>query len=200
MAVAVQPVTYSGYEAFRKFSVAEYNRLIAEGVLDDEDKVELLEGMVVLKVPRDPRHDSTIQRIQSKLYRVIPADWDVRTQLAITLSESQPEPDFALVRGTADDYDSHHPFASEVGLAIEVANSSLRRDTLDKTRVYATDAVPEYWVIDVQNRVIEVYSAPDPAAAPPRYTAHRTVRPGDTLALALDGKPVATIPAADLLP
>jgi Uma2 family endonuclease len=198
MPVATQPVpvTYGGWGAFRQFSVAEYNQMIASGILDDEDKVELLEGQVVLKMPRDPKHDGTIQYIQSRLYRVLPAGWDIRTQLAVTMSVSQPEPDFALVRGTARDYLTHHPYPSEVGLVVEVANTSLQRDTLDKTRVYAADAIPEYWVVDVANRRVEVYSAPAGGA----YTAHRTLAPGDALPLTLGGVPAGILAVADLLP
>ena len=193
---AAKPVTYGGWEAYRKFSVDEYNQMIASGILDDEDKVELLEGQVVLKMPRDPKHDSAIQGLTDRLRGYLPPGWGQRCQLAITLSESQPEPDVAVVRGTHRDYESHHPFPSEVGLVVEVANSSLQRDTQDKTRVYATDAIPEYWVVDVVNRRLEVYSAPAGGA----YTAHRTLAPGDTLPLTLDGTAVAAVAVADLLP
>jgi Uma2 family endonuclease len=196
MAVATQPVTYSGWGAFRKFSVAEYNRMIDAGILDDEDKVELLEGQVVLKMPRDPKHDSTIQFIQSTLYRVLPRGWEMRCQLAVTMTVSQPEPDIAVVRGSARAFLKHHPYPTEVGLVIEVANTSLQRDTLDKTRVYAADAIPEYWVVDVANQRVEVYSAPAGGA----YTAHRTLGPGDSLPLTLDGAVAATLAVADLLP
>jgi len=134
MPAAVQPVTYGGAEAFRKFSVAEYNGMIATGILDDEDKVELLEGRVVLKMPRDPRHNSTIERMIPLVFPICPAGWSLHVQSAITLTESQPEPDFAIVRGSADDYEAHHPYPSEIGGVIEVANTSLQRDTLDKTR------------------------------------------------------------------
>lgn len=196
MPVATRPVTYGGFEAFRRFSAAEYNQMIAAGILDDEDKVELLEGQVVLKMPRDPKHGSAIQRMQRRLFSLVPADWDLRTQLAVSLTESQPEPDIAVVRGSASDYESHHPFATEVGLVIEVANTSLVRDTQDKTRVYAADAIPEYWVIDAANRRVEVYSAPAGGA----YTAHRTLTPGDPLPLTLGGAAVASLSVADLLP
>lgn len=200
MPVAVRPATYGGSESFRKFTVAEYNRMIAAGILDDEDAVELLEGHVVLKMPRDPRHDSTIQRMIPLVFPLCPAGWSIRVQSAVTLSESQPEPDFALVRGSADDYEKHHPYPDQIGFVIEVANSSLQRDTLDKTRVYAADGIPEYWVVNLVDRRIEVYSQPTGPAPVPAYAGHRIATAGDTLPITLDGRVVGTVAVSALLP
>lgn len=93
--LAIRPSTYGDMQSFRRFSVPEYQRMIETGILDANDKVELLEGQVVLKMARNPKHDSTIQRIQSKFYRHLPPGWDIRAQLSLTLDDSQPEPDFA---------------------------------------------------------------------------------------------------------
>src|SRR5438477_12598987 len=95
------PVTYGMDASIPRFAVARYQRMIETGILTPEDKVELLENYVVLKMPRNPPHDSTIQHILEKLFPHRPSGWSLRVQSALTLPDSQPEPDFALVRGSA---------------------------------------------------------------------------------------------------
>src|SRR6266566_9743284 len=109
MTPTVTPVTYGRDASIARFSVARYQKMIEAGILTADDKVELLENYVVLKMPRNPPHDSTIQRMLEKLFSRRPAGWGLRVQSAITLSDSQPEPDFAFVRGSAADYEHRHP-------------------------------------------------------------------------------------------
>src|SRR5688572_31511478 len=125
---AAQPLTYGHDASIARFTVARYQRMIETGVLTADDKVELLENYVVLKMPRNPPHDSTLQRMLRPLLVVLPVGWDLRVQAAIELSDSQPEPDYAVVRGTADDYAIRHPAPADIGGLIEVADSSLLRD------------------------------------------------------------------------
>jgi hypothetical protein len=199
MTPTTTPVTYGHDASFPRFSVARYQKMIEAGILTSEDKVELLENYVVLKMPRNPRHHSTLQRMLRPLMRVLPAAWDLRIQLAITLTDSQPEPDFAFVRGSATNYENRHPDAADVGLLIEVADSSLLRDQRDKTRIYARGSIPCYWLVNLVDRRIEVYTQPSGPIAVPTYGAFQTFQPGDAIPLVLDGNTVATIPVADLL-
>lgn len=134
---SASPVTYAADASIATFSVARYQRMIAEGILTNEDKVELLENYVVRKMPRNPRHDGTIDFITDTLRSKLPSGWRVRVQLTVALADSQPEPDFAVVRGDARTYLTRHPAGADVGLVIEVADSSLLRDQRDKTRIYA---------------------------------------------------------------
>ena len=137
MAIAATPLTYGHDAALARFSVTSYQRMIASGAVTSEDKVELLENYVVLKMPHNPPHDSTIQRMLRPLLKALPGGWDLRVQSAISLSDSEPEPDFVIVRGSSVDYEGHHPFATDVGLVIEVADTSLARDRHDKGRRYS---------------------------------------------------------------
>jgi Uma2 family endonuclease len=195
-----QPVTY-GYDAsIARFSVARYQAMIETGILTADDKVELLENYVVLKMPRNPRHDSNLQRMLRPILRALPAKWDVRIQCAITLADSQPEPDFAVVRGSAADYDNRHPGPSDIGKLIEVADASLLRDQRDKTRIYARAGIPIYWIVNLVDRRIEVYTKPSGPTPVPSYSSFQTYQPGDDIAVVLDGNTVATLPVADLLP
>ena len=183
-----------------KFSTARYDAMVSSGILTSEDKVELLENYVVLKMPRNPRHDSSVRRVMRPLLKVLPSSWDLWTQLAVTFADSQPEPDFAVVRGSADDYELRHPSPDDIGLLIEVADSSLLRDQRDKTRIYARAGVPIYWIINLVDRRIEVFSKPSGPAETPGYAPSLNYQRGDEVPLVLDGAVVASIPVAELLP
>jgi Uma2 family endonuclease len=198
--LTAQPVTYGHAAAIATFSVARYQRMIESGILTPEDKVELLENYVVLKMLRNPRHDGTIDLLTEQLGRVVPSPYRLRVQLTVVLSDSQPEPDFAIVRGDARTYLARHPVPADVGLLVEVADASLLRDQRDKTRIYARGGIPCYWVVNLVDQRIEVYTQPSGPIAVPAYGAFQTYQPGDGLPLVLDGSPVATLAVADLLP
>jgi Uma2 family endonuclease len=195
-----KPVTYGLDASIAQFSVARYQRMIETGILTSEDKVELLENYVVLKMPRNPLHDGTIQVGTDAILPVLPKSWRLRIQMTVVLTDSQPEPDFAVVRGDARTYLSRHPTPADVGLLIEVADSSLLRDQRDKTRIYARGSIPWYWIINLVDRRIEVYTQPSGPTIVPAYQAFQTYQPGDMLPLVLDGNTVATLAVNDLLP
>ncbi|HET6880034.1 MAG TPA: Uma2 family endonuclease [Pirellulales bacterium] len=187
MAIAATPLTYGHDASLARFSVASYQRMVASGALTSDDRVELLENYVVLKMPHNPPHDSTIQRMLRPLLRALPTGWDLRVQSAITLSDSEPEPDFAIVRGSSADYEGRHPFAADVGLVIEVADTSLARDRHDKGRIYANANLPSYWVVNLVDRQIEVYSEPSGADAAAGYGASQFYGRDDSVSIVLDG-------------
>src|SRR5438270_386547 len=197
--LTVQPVTYCLDSSIARFSVARYQRMIEAGILTSEDKVELLENYVVLKMPRNPPHDGTVQLVSEALGPVIPQGWRLRVQLTVVLTDSQPEPDFAVVRGNARTYLARHPGPADTGLVIEVADSSLLRDQRDKTRIYARGGIICYWIVNLVDHRIEVYTQPSGPAAVPSYQSCQTYQPGDDVPLVLDGNQAALIPASDLL-
>jgi Uma2 family endonuclease len=196
----IPPATYGDFASMNRFSVSQYQRMVEAGILTTEDKVELLENYVVLKMPRNPPQDGTIQRIQKRLLRYVPAGWDLRNQGSLELTDSQPEPDLAIVREDPTDYTTRHPTAADVGLLIEVADTSLLRDQRDKTRIYARAGIPVYWIINLVDRRFEVYTQPSGPTATPAYGAFQTFQPGDNVPLVLDGAAVGAVPVADLLP
>jgi hypothetical protein len=200
MTPTATPVTYGLDASIARFSVARYQRMIATGILTSEDKVELLENYVVLKMPRNPPHDGTIQLITESLTPKVPQGWRLRVQLTVVLTDSQPEPDFALVRGDSRTYFTRHPSPADVGLSIEVADSSLLRDQRDKTRIYARGGIPYYWIANVVDRRIEVYSQPSGPTTVPAYASFQCYQAGDDVPLVLDGVTVGTVPAVDMLP
>lgn len=98
-----------------KFSVAQYQRMWEVGVLTNEDKVELLENFVILKTPENPPHDGTIDLVKAALAN-LPSGWFLRVQQTVVLTDSQPEPDFSVVRGNPRSFLTRHPTAADVGL------------------------------------------------------------------------------------
>jgi Uma2 family endonuclease len=185
---------------FRRFSVEEYHRLTQLGLLTEDDALELIEGYLVLKMPRNPPHDGTIHRAFKSLSRALPAGWDIRIQSAITLVDSEPEPDLAVVREDPTGYTTRHPTAADTGLLIEVSDSTLAGDRADKGRIYARADIPTYWIINLIDRQVEVYSAPFGPTTSPAYAQRQDYRDGDLVPLTLTGSATVSIPVRELLP
>jgi Uma2 family endonuclease len=185
---------------FHRFSVAQYHKLIEIGILTEDDNLELLDGYLVKKMSRNPPNDVCLQLIQETLPRFLPAGWCLRMQSAITLSCSEPEPDGAIVRGKARTYATQHPKPPDIGLVIEAADSTLDGDRIDKGRIYAEAGIAYYWIVNLVDRQIEVYTQPSAATATPSFGQRQDYRMGDDVPLLLDATVVGTIPVADLLP
>lgn len=183
---------------FRQFSVDEYHRMIEAGILVDGEPIELLEGWMVKKRSHGAPHDSSMDAFEGLLPALVPPDWFVRCQRAVTLSDSEPEPDYAVVRGPRTRYRTGHPTPPDIGLVVEFAVSSLRIDRVGKARIYARAGIPAYWVVNVVDRVIEVYTQPSGPADQPGY-AQRTDYPvGTSVPVVLDGTTVGTITVAEV--
>lgn len=192
--------TFFADASVARFSVDWYDRLIADGHLTPDDKVELLENYVVQKMAGNPPHDSTISFVHEVLNDAIPNGWCVRGQLTVALPDSRPEPDLAVCRGRLRDYSTRHPGPADVGLVAEVANTSLLRDQRDKARIYARGGIACYWIVNLDERRVEVHTQPSGPCDSPAYASVVNYLPGDAVPLVLDGTQVATIPVADLLP
>lgn len=185
---------------FRRFSVDEYHRLTELGILTEDDNLELIEGYLVLKMARNPPHDGTVHRMLKHLNRVLPQPWEVRVQSAVSLSDSEPEPDLAVVRDDPDGYTIRHPGPADVGLVIEVSDSTLLGDRADKGRIYARAGMACYWIINLPDRHVEVYTSPSGATAAPAFGQRQDYRPGDAVPLELDGRQIGSFPVTGLLP
>ena len=179
----------------RRWTLAEYHALIDQGMFDDE-RVELLEGWIVPKMTRNPLHEATITIVDGALRFLLPLDTLMRIQSAVTIGNSEPEPDLAIVQGLAQDYLHHHPTAGEIHLLVEVADSSLRKDRR-KAAIYAAAEVPVYWIINLTERQVEVFESPHPQGR--SYEEARVLHPGETLVLKL-GEHEISIRVDDLLP
>jgi len=176
----------------RRFTVDEYHRLIAVGILDEDEHVELLEGVITAMSPHGVPHARCIRWLTRYLIRTLSDDYHVRPQLPLTLRpRNEPEPDLAVVSAAAEKEDAH---PSSAFLAVEVSGGSLRVDRKVKTVVYARAGIPEYWIVDVVAKVVEIYTEPDRAHAV--YRQVRTLERTETLASAT--LPQLSFPVADL--
>jgi len=197
---AAAPSTYGRDASTARFSVARYERMIEEGILKREHPVELLENYVVLKMPGSLRHDGTVQILVKRLGRRLPHGWDIRSQSAIRLDDSQPEPDLAIVRGDEATYLARHPSAEDIGLVVEVADSSLLRDQRDKSRIYARAGIAAYWILNLADQWVEVHTAPSGATEAPGFMASRMYESGESVPLSLPGAESMSIPVDEVFP
>jgi Uma2 family endonuclease len=193
----VAPVT--PFHTLYHFSVEQYDAMVRTGILGPNDRVELLRGEVVNKVSREPPHDGTLGIVMKLLLGILPAAWELRIQCAITLSHSKPEPDIAIVRGPIQQYMKRHPRVSDIGLLIEIADSSLMNDRRYKAGLYAEARLPEFWLINLVEGIVEVYTLPRSGKSP-AYRQRRDYRQGEQVRLVLDGKEIASLAVSDLCP
>ncbi len=183
----------------RRWKRAEYDRLVALGVFEREP-LELLGGQLIVAEPQSAYHASAIRTVDHALRAVLPPGWLVSSQLPVSLDEeSEPEPDVFVVPGRPSDYRDAHP--SRPVLVVEVAESSLRFDRLRKGSLYARAGVPDYWIVNLVERVLEIHRDPAPEPTAPWGWAYRsvaTLAPPATVGLmAVSAVEVAV---ADLLP
>jgi Uma2 family endonuclease len=162
----------------RRWQRAEYDRLVELGVFRSEP-IELIGGELVVAEPQGAYHASAISVAEYALRAMLPPGWIVRTQMPVSIDdESEPEPDLVVVRGRPGDYRESHP--ERPALAVEVAESSLEFDRERKGSLYARAEIDDYWIVNLVDRVLEVYR--DPAADVSavygwRYRAVTVMRP-----------------------
>jgi Uma2 family endonuclease len=181
-------------------SVDQYHAMIRAGILTEDHPVELLEGLLVPKMPKNSAHRRAKRMLLKAIAAILPPGWDVDTQEAMTTSDSEPEPDLYVFRARPDDYPDGHPGPQDMAMVVEVSESSLRRDRKLKKRIYARAGVREYWIVNLMDRQIEVYTDASGPADEPDYRQRQDYKPGDALPVTVDGQEVGRLPVADLLP
>jgi Uma2 family endonuclease len=184
----------------RRFTVDEYHQMIRAGILTEDEPLELLEGWIVIKMPRTPEHDLALEKSDHAIRERLPSGWRLRIQSAVTTDESEPEPDLALVRGPIPAAASSHPRPAEIGMLVEASESSLENDRAVKGPSYARVSIPVYWIINLRERQVEVYTDPTGPASQPAYKTRRDYAETDAVPLVLDGTEIAKIPVVELLP
>ncbi len=193
--------TMADYETrTRRFTRAEYERLIDLGVFQPSEDIELIGGELMVAEPQGAPHYTAIRKTAKALEAAFGPGWEVRTEGPIGLDdESEPEPDVAVVPGAPDDYARAHP--SRPALTVEVAESSLALDRHRKGSLYARAGLPDYWVLNLVDRVLEVYREPAPDSAAPfgwRYGRSEVFEASARVTpLAAPG---SSIPVSQLLP
>jgi Uma2 family endonuclease len=184
----------------RRFTVDEYHKLIDVGFFAYDERFELLEGWIVPKMTRYPPHDQTLDNIHDMVWPLLPDGWRLRIQEAIVTPDSEPEPDGAVVRNSPRRYATRHPGPEDFGVLIEASDSTLQQDRTLKGRLYARANIPIYWIINLVDRQVEVYTDPTGPVADARYRQRRDYGPDEMVPLVLDGQEVGRIAVRDLLP
>ena len=184
----------------RRWTRLEYDKLIELGIFQPGESIELIGGELMVAEPQGAAHYTAIWKTAKALEAAFGPGWIVRTQGPIGLDEeSEPEPDVAVVSGRPEDYRSEHP--SRPVLTVEVSESSLHLDRERKGSLYARAGLQDYWVLNLEDRVLEVYREPavDPSAVFDWRYARREVfdPPAEVSPLAA---PHARVRVVDLLP
>ena len=183
----------------RRWTRVEYDRLVELGVFENEP-LELIAGQLVVAEPKGTYHTSAVSAAEYALRAALPPGWIVRTQAPVSLDDdSEPEPDLVVVEGRPADYRHAHP--ARPPLAVEVSDSSLAFDRQQKGSLYARAGLEDYWIVNLVERVLEVYRDPvaDVSAAFGwRYRSVVILTPADVVVpLAF---PAMRVSVADLLP
>lgn len=181
-------------------TVEQYHAMARAGIFEEGAPIELLEGYSVEKTTKHPPHRVATQLVEVALPQVITPGYHVATQEPVTLEDSEPEPDVSVVRCDFRDYTERHPYAHETPPVVEVADATLERDHHAKRRTSARTGIPCYWIINLSDRIVEVYSAPSGPTAHPIYLHQRSYGENESAPVGIEGKQVGEIPVRSILP
>jgi len=177
----------------KRWTRVEYERLIDRGAFMPDDRIELIDGLLVVAEPQSAYHYTAIGLVVRALTRAFGEGWTIRSQGPIALDESsEPEPDVAVVRGDLADYAAAHP--TDPVLVVEVTLTNPAMDRRYKSSLYARAGRPEYWLLNLVDTQLEVYRDPSPAG----YASRCVLKAGDRVSPL--HTPAASIPIDDLLP
>jgi Uma2 family endonuclease len=190
-------------ESLYRLSVKQYHAMIRAGILTEDDQVELLDGVLIAKMSKNPPHIVATELLQQALSPLLPAGWYLSMQNPLTTKSSEPEPDAKIVKGAPRQYLKRKPGPSKIPLAIEVADKSLKRDRGVKKRIYALVRIPTYWIINLVDRCVEAYTNPTGPATEqnpePDYRQVKRFSPGDSVPVILGGREVGRIAVDEIL-
>ncbi len=184
----------------KRWGRLQYERLVDRAVFQLGDRVELVGGQLVVREPQGSPHAVAVRLAEDVMRAAFGPGWEVRAQMPVALDdESEPEPDVAVCAGRPRDYLAGHP--SQPVLLVEVAEASLAFDREHKGSLYARAQVPDYWIVNLVDHVLEVHRDPTPSAAAPygwRFSTPLRLGAGDSISPL--AAPHARIAVADLLP
>lgn len=185
-------------------TVEQYHRMIAAGILEEGEPIELLDGMLVVKdrgpgMTVNPLHRLVVTKLMRLVNAIEALGCHLEVQAPLTIvPRHEPEPDAMIVRGNPDDFATRHPEPADTSCVVEVADSSLDRDRTTKLRIYATAGIPQYCLIDLRERRVAVHEDPDRERGV--YRDRRELAPEATVDLLLPDGRRFEVAAADLLP
>ncbi len=180
-----------------RMTLDEYEAMVTSGVFRGRERFHLINGYLVAKMTQNDPHATADELCGDALGRIIPAGWHVRAAKPIRIPSqaSKPEPDRCVVRGSIRDYARRSPEPADIALVAEVSDSSLGEDR-KQALLYARAGIPVYWIVNLVDRQVEVYTDPSPAG----YQARQDYHAGESIALAIEGCRPETIAVNDILP
>ena len=180
-----------------RMTVEKYESLIASGFFGKRDDVHLINGYLVNRMAESPLHGAVLDLVRLAIEAILLAGWYIRSEkgLRIPSQISVPRPDLVIVRGAPRDYLARYPEPADTALVVEVSCSSVDQDRA-MADIYAAGGVPAYWLVNVDDGQVEVYSDPGPDG----YRAHEVLAPGHVLHVVVDGVEIGEIAVADILP
>ena len=189
-------------ESLWRITVSQYHEMIRAGILTADDPVELIEGWLFRKMPKNPPHTVASRRLLRCLMPLLPENLELISQDPITLErfDSEPEPDFAIVSSVSSNSVDSHPTAKDTQLVIEVSHTTLGNDLTDKKALYSKAGFPVYWVVNLVDSQIEVFTQPSRSAKVPTYRTHQVFRVPQKVPVVLNGKRAGFVLVADVLP
>lgn len=198
-ALLTPPVPVRTPPQARTYTLAEYQALIDTGVIREGERVELIDGHLVYAMPANPPHAAAIAKLNRRLILLCPEGYVVRCQTDTVVGTSRPEPDVCVARGDESAFDARHPEPADIASVVEVSDSSLAFDRGDKLRVYARAGIPVYWIVNVIDRQIEVYTDPTGPATNPAYRTRTDYTAGQSVPVVLDGTAVGAVAVSDAI-
>ena len=180
-----------------RLTIDQYEAMVASGVFSGRERFHLINGFLVAKMTQNDLHATADELCGDALSRAIPAGWHLRAAKPIRIPSqaSKPEPDRCVARGSIRDYLQRSPEPSDIALVVEISDSSLSEDR-KQAAIYAAGGIPLYWIVNLVDRKVEVYSDPSPSG----YRSRQDYHAGELIPIAIGGNQISPIASSDILP
>jgi Uma2 family endonuclease len=176
-----------------------YHSLVQSGKLSSGDPIEFLEGWLVPKLTKGPRHAAVKRQLLRMLAALVQPPYFLDAQEAMSAVDSEPEPDIYIVRGPEQRFRERHPGPGDIEVVIEIADTCLHRDRGVKKRIYARAGVPTYWIVNLVDDCLETFTQPSGPTDAPLFGVSASLRAGDFAPLSIGGAEVGRLSVAEIL-
>jgi Uma2 family endonuclease len=197
-ALPIEPAWAPFPTSIYRLTIDQYEAMVASEILGKSDRLHLIDGILVSKMTKKPRHVIACELTRDALIRIAPPGWRVATEAPVRIPEyNEPEPDITVVRGNARDpvYRRRHPGPADIAVIVEVADASLS-DDYKMAKIYAAAGIPAYWILNLVDQLVTVFSDPTPAG----YRSIEHLMVGHAIPVEIDGVEFGPIPVAEIMP